>query len=335
MSKTVVITATQYLKCACEEQPSVILCLTSSDLLAPIECPDAESFETYERTTLEGTLTRTLKRTNDCGEFFWQYFVEYDENLLADPDTALLASQVSGLECKGCLGTWVQDIVGNDASLVRDEDGNMVFTSAHGCVTEFIPGGGDFTVEDTDTIDLDYTGSVLSANAKISAQECNILRAKSDGLFAEIKISQDLGNLLEMRPDGLYLSECALMNCCNNAWIDFSDTAVVTVPGTGTPTIDEAKYKRVNGVVFIKFAMRVTLAGTTGISVRLRPPVAGVPDDDQAAFILNGLVNGVKESLNWRYDEGTGDLIFFRDAAATITNGDFEVQLSDFYEEVP
>ena len=191
-----------------------------------------------------------------------------------------------------------------------------------------------FTVQDTETVNLTYEDLVLSADVNVSSLECNQLRVKSDGLYVGLPLSSDPGNMLEWRSDGLYLS-CENMGCCNSDWVDFSSTAVLTYPGSSSgQTIDQAKYKRANGVVFIKFDLRVTLSGTTGISVRLRPPVTGVPDDDQVSYILGGAVNGVGEPLNWRYDASTGDIIFFRDAAAVITNGAFEVHLSDFYEEV-
>jgi len=225
-------------------------------------------------------------------------------------------------------------------------------------------------VEDTTSIDLNYLNGVFSADLVVSTDENNALTVQPDGVAvlvstdvnnaltvqpdgvavlvstdvnnaltvlsdgAAVLVSSQPGNRIQLLSDGLFVGEDCDMGCCEiTPWVDFSSTAVVTVPGTGTPTIYEARYKRANGVVFLKFVMTVTLAGTTGTTVNLIPPIAGVPDHVQAGYNVRGLVNNVEEDLQWRYDLTRGQLIFFRAGVATITNGIFWVVMSDFYEE--
>ena len=80
--------------------------------------------------------------------------------------------------------------------------------------------------------------------------------------------------------------------------------------------------------------MRTTLSGGPSASIRLDPPVAGIVDSSQASYICQGVVNGIAQVINWRYDVGLSKIIFFMpDAAgAPIPNGVFEAHVSDCYE---
>jgi hypothetical protein len=97
VSKSVVFTTTSRIACAGQSNPTVILCLGDADLLAS------------GRTTLEGTLTNVYRTGNDCSCPSWRYVVSYDESLLTTPATALTADDVTGIFCKSCLTTWVDD----------------------------------------------------------------------------------------------------------------------------------------------------------------------------------------------------------------------------------
>lgn len=130
MSKSVVFSQCGRIACAGNSSPAVILCLSDADLLADNDCG---------RTTIAGVLTNVYKDTSCNTTQYWRYVVSYDETLLANPLVALTSSQVTGIFCKSCLTTWVEDEIA--------------------CAT-----GTPLTVEDTDTIDLTLVDNVLSAD---------------------------------------------------------------------------------------------------------------------------------------------------------------------------
>jgi hypothetical protein len=99
VSKLVVFTTTSRISCAGQSNPAVILCLDDSAAINT-DCG---------RTTIDGVLTSVYKTGNDCECPTWRYVVSYDENLLIDPTVALTAAEVTGIFCKGCLTTWVED----------------------------------------------------------------------------------------------------------------------------------------------------------------------------------------------------------------------------------
>lgn len=143
MTKTVVYTSPIRLSCiSVTPAPDVILCLTDSSLLAPVICPDSESEVPYDFTTLEAKLNKSWKNGDNCGAITYSYVFAYDETLLAVPGTALVASQISGVFCEGCLTDWVQEEVGNEVSLVDNGNGTLTLTTQHGCTYTF---NGSFT----------------------------------------------------------------------------------------------------------------------------------------------------------------------------------------------
>lgn len=96
MSKSVVFSTCSRISCAGQSSPEVVLCLID-DLL--------ES----GRSTIDGILTKVYKDNTGCGNPVWRYVVSYDETLLVDPDVVLISTDVTGIFCKGCLTTWVDD----------------------------------------------------------------------------------------------------------------------------------------------------------------------------------------------------------------------------------
>ena len=113
--------------------------------------------------TIEGTLVSSYLNTSTCEASCqrptstWRYIVTYDETLLADPTVLLTADDITGIFCKDCRSTWTEELVGNEPTLVENEDGTLTFTSPHGCQTTFSPGEGALSVLDTDTVDLTFS----------------------------------------------------------------------------------------------------------------------------------------------------------------------------------
>jgi hypothetical protein len=99
VSKSVVFTSCSRIACAGQSNPTVILCLSDASLLVS------------GRTTFEGVLTNVYRSGNDCNTPSWRYVVSYDEALLTTPTIALTAEDVTGIFCKSCLTTWVEDEV--------------------------------------------------------------------------------------------------------------------------------------------------------------------------------------------------------------------------------
>ena len=101
--------------------------------------------------------------------------------------------------------------------------------------------------------------------------------------------------------------------------------------------VDQALYNADGGNVFLKVDMRATIVGGVTASVLLDPPVLGLPDSVQSSYICQGVVNGVAQALNWRYDQGTGKIaVFMPDAAgADIPAGVFEFHINSFYRRAP
>ncbi len=142
VAKKVVFTTCTRLSCiSTTPPPSVFLCLSDTALLAPKICPEGGN-EPFPFTTLEATLTKSWKNVDNCNNVCFSYTFSYDENLLADPLTALLASQITGVFCEGCLTTWVSEQVGDEITLVDNGNGTATLTSQHGCETTISTGGG-------------------------------------------------------------------------------------------------------------------------------------------------------------------------------------------------
>jgi hypothetical protein len=183
VTKKVVWTSCTRLACACATPPPpVILCLTSSDLLAPIACPNPDVAMSYAFTTLAATLTKSWKSSDACQNPSWSYVFEYDETLLATPTVALTAAQISGAFCEGCITTWVRDEVGDEIAVdINADEQTVTITSQHGCATAFSISGGDPTIDwhttgNTGTVDgTDFCGTKDAVPFTVRA---NNLRAR-------------------------------------------------------------------------------------------------------------------------------------------------------------
>lgn len=136
-TKTVVYTSSSRLSCWSLTNPGVILCLSDSSLIAPQECLGGGGDVPFDFTTIEATLTRSYKSGGCCNNPSYTYVFSYDDAQLADPETALLASQIVGVFCEGCLTTWIEEKVGNEVVLLDNGDGTLTLTTQHGCSYTF------------------------------------------------------------------------------------------------------------------------------------------------------------------------------------------------------
>lgn len=136
MTRSVLWTSCQRLSCASAQTPDVVICLASEGLVVSPDCSE-DSPEPYIFHTIEATLTKTWRDDTSCGVGSYRYLLSYNENDLTDPTTPLTSAQVSGVFCKGCLTTWIEDKVGDDVTLVDNEDGTLTLTNQHGCTFTF------------------------------------------------------------------------------------------------------------------------------------------------------------------------------------------------------
>lgn len=153
MSKTVTFTTSQKLDCGsctpCNSCPSVILCLSSDELIAQIECPDSEGESDFSYAYIPGRLVYSSRTITSCGNATFTYGVSYDENLLVDPTTPLVSSNITGIFCQDCRTTYILGLLGDEPYIRNNEDGSQDFISPHGCVYPIGGGAGSFFLENT------------------------------------------------------------------------------------------------------------------------------------------------------------------------------------------
>lgn len=135
--QSVLWTTCQRLSCSGATSPTVVLCLADTGIVIDPFCPDSETRETFPYTTIEATLVKSW-RDGSCGcNPQFRYLFQYDEADLVDPDTLLVTADITGVFCKGCLTTWVEEKVGNEITLVDNNDGTLTLTTQHGCTYTF------------------------------------------------------------------------------------------------------------------------------------------------------------------------------------------------------
>lgn len=111
----------------------VILCLQSAGLVVPGTCD-------YPFSTIHAKICQSYNLGDSCTSARWNYTFSYDDTQLTNPSTPLVASDITGVFCEGCFTNWVEEQIGNDATLVNNGDGTYTFTNEHGCVTSFEAG---------------------------------------------------------------------------------------------------------------------------------------------------------------------------------------------------
>lgn len=174
------------LPCIGATDRTVVLCLASSDLVAPIACPSPAT-EEYTYSFIEATLCQgyTLDKAN-CGVAQWHYTFQYDTAELANGVTALTTSDITAAFCKDCLTSWVEQIVGDEVHVITDaETGDQTLITQHGC--QYDIGGPADPVCVTDSQSIDFSidgGGCVTGDVIISPDAANALSLHANGLYA-------------------------------------------------------------------------------------------------------------------------------------------------------
>lgn len=93
---TVIYRSTKLLECRCDAE--VILCLDVALTASGLPYINA-------------TLTTTTASGVVCGNQIYSYYIEYDENQLADPAYSLLNADIQGITCRGCLTSYIDSSI--------------------------------------------------------------------------------------------------------------------------------------------------------------------------------------------------------------------------------
>lgn len=117
--------STSRLSCDCVLPAQVILCVPEA-IIAP-----REDTPEYPYRTIEASITARSFLSDCCGSSYNQYTISYDDTQLVD-QIPLRADQIQGVVCRGCLTTWVEDVAGNDVSVVDNGDSTQTLVNQHG-----------------------------------------------------------------------------------------------------------------------------------------------------------------------------------------------------------
>lgn len=123
------------LSCTTCAPAEVILCV-DPDYVAPGECPGSEEEMPYDFGFIEASLDSYTKSQSCCATT-WKYVFTYDDALLADINTPLTTASISGVFCKGCMTSWIEEKVGAEPYIRDNGDGTLTFVSPHGCEYTF------------------------------------------------------------------------------------------------------------------------------------------------------------------------------------------------------
>ena len=146
----------------------IVICVTPAKILG-VACDECSDTETSPATKhyIDGQLQTACRLQDTCGTYFYQYILSYNDDQLV-LNEVLAVSDILGIFCKGCMTDWVEDLVGTPGKICSDE-GVYTYTNSQGC--EFAITQTPITVVDTDSIDLNVSGTVnhtLSATLILS-----------------------------------------------------------------------------------------------------------------------------------------------------------------------
>ncbi len=107
MKSLLYLTCTQ-LPCIGTSQAKIILCIRDDVFLAS------------GKHTLPGFLATSIQKGGDCsGQSYWEYTLAYDENLLSEPETPLVATDILSVFCESCFTDWIKELV---AEMIADAE---------------------------------------------------------------------------------------------------------------------------------------------------------------------------------------------------------------------
>lgn len=117
--------STSRLSCDCVLPAQVILCVPEA-IIAP-----REATPNFDYRTIEASITARSVINDCCGSTFNRYTISYDDTQLVD-QIPLRADQIQGIVCRGCLTTWVEDVAGDDVTVVDNGDDTQTLVNQHG-----------------------------------------------------------------------------------------------------------------------------------------------------------------------------------------------------------
>lgn len=120
------------LPCAWGEAKIVVLCLQDAALVA-----QPTAFCNGDSATILATICQVYKTADSCQNPLWHYTFSYESEALANPDTPLASSDITGVFCLDCFTEWIIEQTGNEVTLVDNGDGTLTLTTQHGCTYTF------------------------------------------------------------------------------------------------------------------------------------------------------------------------------------------------------
>lgn len=291
-TRTVIYCSTSKLSCTTLLPSDVVLCIDPA-LIAPHMCTSYEYEQTYAYRHIEASLI-AFCRTSTCERGrVYKYTFEYDDAQL-ELDTELTSEDIEGIFCKGCLSTYIEDLVGEEIQ-VEDDYGEITIRSQHGCEFSFNTGDANLTITDTDSVNLTYVAPNLMADVNISLEDDNQISILPDGLFSPPGYippsdnSTDLGTAL-LRWRDLYLANDAVINgnlnlASSSAIIESQDDIQFEIGGINSLDITDLgiKTKLTN---FSVYSDTVNGADNKGFSIS-----AGGADSSSRGAVIEGYGN--------------------------------------------
>lgn len=130
-------------------------------------CPGSETVNTYPFSTIDATLVLASRQYNPClCVNQWIYTISYDDTQLVE-DAVILATDLTGLFCKGCLVNWAEEKIGSEIYVRTNEDESQTVISQHGCEYPLVASGGgvvgDWIEHPITTAELTNATSVFGA----------------------------------------------------------------------------------------------------------------------------------------------------------------------------
>lgn len=179
---------TEYISCSriyCGTPlPKDVIVCVPYEIVAKHYCP-AFDFLTEEQPYDYGWITAEITKEqqigNDCNTATWKYWLTYEEDELIE-GALLVGTDITGVFCKNCFTTWVEESIGNEAWIRTNEDNSQTFISQHGCEYNIDTAG--IGVSDTNSVDLTLSSGTLSADAKVSPNAGNTITIESNGLYS-------------------------------------------------------------------------------------------------------------------------------------------------------
>lgn len=340
--RTVVVRTSNALACCDSVPPTVILCLASDSLLPPFPCGEEEG--TYPQSTLEGTLVKGWKTHGECETRVYSYAIEYDETLLADPTVPLTTADISGVFCKDCKTTWIEEAIGTDVEVVKNSDFSYTLINEHGCEFDITFAAGSVCVTDTASVDLTVgVDGCVSADVALSADAGNVISIESDGLYAaapapcvedsetidfevtgggcvtgDVIISPSaVGNILDADADGLFAVPCVEITDSVNLFVDVD--GCITAGVRISPAVPNILTSDVNGLIVAPTVLDtstinfgVTGAGEVTGDVRISSGTG-----NQILAAADGLFSNAQGNPPLRYILGS-DTVVLNDTVLTL-----------------